>query len=488
LFSTRTQNLIVLLTCLLLLILAFAFYGSQPLLSDVSYFVAADQRILHGAVPYIDIYENNPPLAFWFTLPPVWVAEQFGLRPELVFVFYVLVLAAGILALVWAIHSQDVRGNFYRQKLILILAVVTTFCLAFGFGQREYFATLLLLPYISAVALRGNGQTPPRRFEILHGFLLGIGICFKPYFLLIPIGLEIYLLIKTHNWKNVFRSEILTAAALVLFYPALIWWVYPTYFATIVPLTILTYGAFQASYSSILLSSTFIVFLLPFMVTISILALTKFQDQGALVWMIAALAGLAIHFSQHMGWPYHLLPGLAFITVAFLLAALHLRKPILQMLACFSVLACIGPGLIDYSSSQELRLSRFDHLLKEQHPQRMMILTYDLGAAFPYLPAHNIEWVGHYQSLWPMVAVSKNKVSDADGKDVLTNMAHILALDLTQQSPDFVIIDHRPFSDRPEAGDENPINRLGAFAEFTSAWANYKMVKEDGAFQLWQRQ
>ncbi len=486
--STKSQNLFVLLACAALFILAFVFYGSQPLLSDVSYFVEADRRILRGAVPYVDIFENNPPLAFWISLPPVWFAKFTGLRAEPAFTFYTLGIVAGVLAFIWRQHFEDSRGNYYRQKLVLILAVVTTFCLAFGFGQREYFAALLLLPYISSIAQRSLGQSPKVNFALPIGFLLGIGVCFKAYFLLFPICLEIFLLIKTGNWKVAFRTETFIAAAIVVIYPILIWWLYPSYFTMIIPLTILTYGAFQTSVFAILLSSTFIIFILPFIATIVLLCFRSIKDRSVLVWLIAALVGLLIHLLQQRGWPYQLLPGLAFVTIAFLLAVLQLRHPMGQILGVLAVLMCIQPGLADYQRTQELPVARFDDLLKDQLPKRMILLTYDIGLSFPFLPARNIEWVGHYQSLWPMVAAKKKLISEVEAKKVIGDMAQILSRDLIEQSPDYVIVDHRPFSDTLHDDDENPLDSLLAYGEFAGAWSRYKMAKEDGAFQLWQRQ
>lgn len=486
--ATKNQNLLVFLICAVMFIVAFTFYASQPLLSDVSYFVAADQRILKGAVPYIDIFENNPPLAFWVTMPAVWVASVLGLPAEPTFVVFILVLNALILTLIWSLHSAAPLGNRYRQQLVLILAVVTSFCLAFGFGQREYFMTLLLLPYISVIALRERGQSVTAPHQILVGVLAGIGVCFKPYFIFIPFCLEIYLVLQTRQWRFLFRSEVLIAAAIILLYPVLVWLFYPAYISDIIPLTLLTYGAFRASLAEILMTSTFVLFLVPTVATAMLFVLTPSRDRSILVWVLAALAGLAIHFVQHMGWPYHLLPGLAFITIALLLSALHLKQPVLQMLICIPMLACIGLGLMDYRQIQHTSLTRFDDLMKDVHPQRMIILTYDLGDTFPFVPAHGIEWVGHYQSLWPLVAVVKNTISPAESHAVIASVAQTLALDLNEQKPDHVIVDHRLISDHPEAGNYSPVERLSVLASFSSAWSHYKMVNENAGFQLWQRQ
>jgi hypothetical protein len=470
-----------------MLALAYVFFAAQPLLSDVAYFIASDQRILNGAIPYVDIIENNPPLAFWFTMPPVWFAHAIGARAGAAFIIYVLILVAGILALIWQLHGHGERGRHYRQRLILILAFVMLFCLAFGFGQREYFATLFLLPYISAVALRAKGQINMTAHLPLVGLLGGIGVCFKPYFLIIPFALEIYLFLQTQNWKSFLRQDVLVAVAVVAIYPALVWFIYPTYFNLIVPLTILTYDVYNASYAAILNSSAVMLFLIAASFTVALLVWGRIQDRGCLTWLVTAFAGLVIHFLQHMGWPYHILPALAFVTIALLLSALSFRNPIVHIVTLMAVALSSFTGLMNYRQSQLDWSTRFDQLLAGRQPRRMIVLTYDLGLVFPYLPEHDIAWVGHYQSLWPMAAVVKKTISEEKSKTVIADVAKNLTFDLIDESPDHIIVDHRPVFSDHVVGDDGPISRLSAFTDFSAAWSNYFMIKDDGRFQLWQR-
>lgn len=471
-----------------MLICALAFYTTQPLVSDVSYFVAASKRILHGAVPYVDLYENNPPLAFWFTVPAVWFAALINQNAEAIFAVFVIVLDSTILLFTWKLHELDCRGDPYRRYLILILTVVVSFCLAFGFGQREYFTTLLLLPYVSSVALRSNHQNLPKGFALPLGALAGIGVCFKPYFIFIPVFVEFFWLTQHRNWRLLFRCELLAGLALVVLYAALVWWFYPSYFSEILPLTVLTYGAYQASTAAIVTSSTVLIFTCAALLVFTTGYWTVARDRAILIWVAAALAGIVIHFAQHMGWPYHLLPGLAFVTIALLLSAVQLQQPILKMAIGFLVLLSISLGLSDYQRTQMQSVTRFDRLLSGAKPTRMMMLTYELGAAFPFMPAQTIEWVGHFQSLWPMAAIEKHQLSAVDSERVLKKIALTLAHDISEQKPDYMIVDHRPNSEMFLGGDSNPVSSLSSFPEFKSAWAVYTLINDDGGFQLWQRQ
>jgi hypothetical protein len=459
--------------CVLMFLAAFLFYALHALNSDVSYFVQATKRILQGAVPYTDILENNPPMAFWITMPPVWLAGILGFQAENVFVFYTLIIAAAIVTLVW----------WQTRNLILVCAITPVLCvsLAFGFGQREYFASLFFLPYICAA----NNQSSKN--SVLVGVLLGAALCFKPYFIFIPICVELYGLVESRRFSPLWRQENLIAIGVATAYPILVWLLYPQYYSEIVPLALLTYGAFQASFYAILMSSTFVFFALQILLTLTIVTLTGFRNHPALIWLAAAFGAVIAHFIQHMGWPYHLLPGICFASIALLVAAFRNKNVLLQMGIIGMLAASSYMGLLDFSREQQARLHRFDALLIGHHPKTMMVLTYDLGAVFPDLPNRGITWVGHFQSLWMMVAVGKNLISPEDAERVVQKTAAYIADDLSEQMPEYVIVDHRPFSDRPDAGDDNPLDHLSRNAQFVKAWQHFVKVTQAGSFDLWQR-
>ena len=192
---------------------ALVFHGYVPLTSDVSFFITADGRILDGAVPYVDIMETNPPLAFWITLPAVWLARILGLAPHIVFVGYVCLAIAGALGLTrLVLHSAgETREN--TTMVLLASAAALTLAPAEAFGQREHFAALLALPYVAAAVQLAEGRAPRTSLRILTGLLCGVGMAFKPYLLAIPLLVEAFLLWETRAWRNLFRPETIGMAA-----------------------------------------------------------------------------------------------------------------------------------------------------------------------------------------------------------------------------------------------------------------------------------
>mgnify|MGYP001412612341 CR=1 FL=1 len=137
---------------------ALAFHGLVPLPSDVSYFIAADGRILNGAVPYADIMETNPPLAFWITLPAVWLARVLGLPPHIAYVGYVCLAIAGALGLTRLVLQS--AGETRENTAIVLLASAAALTLAVPLAQwaRLSMATSSLDAQGAAIAAKALGE------------------------------------------------------------------------------------------------------------------------------------------------------------------------------------------------------------------------------------------------------------------------------------------------------------------------------------------
>ena len=139
--------------------IALLFYGNVPLTSDVSYFLVADGRILDGAVPYVDILETNPPLAFWITLPAVCAARR-GLSPHIVFVVYVCLAIAGALGLTRLVLQS--AGETRENTAMVLLASAAALTLTPAEAIRPARSISLHCLALPDVAGRGSIGGGPR--------------------------------------------------------------------------------------------------------------------------------------------------------------------------------------------------------------------------------------------------------------------------------------------------------------------------------------
>ena len=467
---------------------ALLFYGNVPLTSDVSYFLVADGRILDGAVPYVDIMETNPPLAFWITLPAVWLARIVGLSPHIVFVGYVCLAIAGALGLTRLVLQSAGETRENTSMVLLASAAALTLAPAEAFGQREHFAALLALPYVATAVQLAEGRAPRTSLRILAGLLCGVGMAFKPHLLAIPLLVEIFLLWETRAWRNLFRAEIIVMAASLAVYPILVWLFTPQYFADILPLALQTYGAFQRTFAETVLRPAVASFLLLLGIAAYFIRRRGAQQRGEWVWIFAGLGGFLCYLAQLKGWTYQLLPATVFVLIPLLLNALRNSS----LLARNAVLGCLGTvmisGWVNFTRDQNSHLADVDELLAGRKPQRLMALTHDLGAIFPYLEKRNIVWASRFQSLWMLPAVSKGLIPFEQRKTIIARAAGIVTQDLKSWKPDYVVVDRRSDTPTLRGREIKYIAWFSRSPEFVQAWSSYKLVNSTGTFEVWELQ
>ena len=465
---------------------AFVFHGIVPLTPDVSYFIMADGRILDGAVPYVDILETNPPLAFWITLPAVWLARILGLSPHIAYVGYVCLAIAGVLCLTRLVLQSAGETRANTAMVLLACAAALTIAPGEAFGQREHFAAMLALPYVAAAAQLAEGRTPRRSLRVLAGFMCGAGLAFKPYLLIIPLLVEAFLLWETRAWRNLFRAEVFGMGGLLAVYPFLVWQFTPQYFTEILPLMLLTYGAYQISLPETILRPAVASFGLYLGLTAYMIWRLGLQRSGERVWMLAALGGLICFLAQEKGWTYQLLPATTFVLVPFLMNVALIPSRLFRIVAFGSFGIAMILGMAKFAGMQNTRLAVIDHLFAGSKPQRLMALTHDLGVLFPYLEARNIVWASRFQSLWMLPAVSKELISIEQQDAVIARTAEMVTQDLISLKPDFVIVDRRFDTPMLRGHEVKYIAWFSRSPAFAQAWSSYGLVNSSEIFEVWQ--
>lgn len=476
------------LACGGFLAVALVFHGIVPLPSDVSYFITADGRILDGAVPYVDILETNPPLAFWISLPAVWLARILGLAPHIAYVGYVCLAIAGALGLTRLVLQSAGETRETASMVLLASAVALTLAPAEAFGQREHFAALLALPYVAAAAQLAEGRSPRTSLRILAGLLCGVGMAFKPYLLAIPLLVEAFLLWERRAWRNLFRAELLGIVAVLAVYPILVWQFTPQYFTEILPLALQTYGAFQNTFSEIILRPSVVGFLLFLGIATYFIWHRGAQQRGEWVWVFAGLGGFLCYFAQQKSWTYQLLPAMIFVSVPVILVALRPSG----FAARVVVLICLGTvmlkGQMNFVSDQNSRLAYVDDLLAGRKAQRMMALTYDLSLIFPYVETRSIVWASRFQSFWMLPAVSRELMPVEQRDAIIARTAEAVTEDLIKWKPDIVIVDRRSDTPRLRGREIEYIAWFSRSPAFARVWSSYKLVNSNGMFEVWELQ
>ena len=177
-----------------------------PLNHDVGAVLQWAGRMLDGERLYIDISDVNPPLIYWLNLVPAGLAKLLHLSAPLAFTLAMLAAIAGVLALArqpFAALAQP--GSIAALALPSLVLFVLLVYPQGSFGQREHLHSVLTLPYLLLAALRAQGIAVGARRAAVIGLIAAVGIAIKPYFAVLPMLIEGYLLVLC-GWRARLRD------------------------------------------------------------------------------------------------------------------------------------------------------------------------------------------------------------------------------------------------------------------------------------------
>jgi hypothetical protein len=475
--------------------------GGSTINHDSAWLLYATARYLDGARLYVDIVEVNPPLAFWLTVPPAWVAREAGLQPMPVFVGYVVALAAISLLLVDRLLAGTHEiGRESRGLALIALLVVLVPCAVAIFGQREHLMLILAMPYLILMARRIPAQPTSPGLAVSVALFAAAGLLLKPYFLLMPAVVELGLLARPRDLRRVFRPETLTLGAAALCYGLAVLWLTPAYLESAVPLALQTYGAYaQPSTHALLFAGPLIIWLAAAVaITVRLRRRGVAPDSLRSVLLLAGAALLVSALVQSKTWIYHLYPAAA------LLAAWSFsfgfspftgvpdsgrgrlaRNTVLVGLGAAAILVVAGP----YRSALTRELAA---ALERTRPDARSFYAFstNVDAAFPLVLMRDLEWPSRFPALWPLPsAVESSSATDrhaADLERIGDYVVDSVVADLGAAPPDVVFVDRRErkpyFSDR--------FDYLGFFlrdGRFAALWSNYEPAGQTTNFAIFRR-
>lgn len=283
--------------------------------ADVAWQLWIGRQLNHGAHLYRDIIEVNPPLWFWMAMPVDWLSGLVHVRAD-----HLLILLVGFAAAL-ALFATDrlIRSASPLQRTILLAysALVLVAMPWTDFGQREHIALIGAVPYAALIAARRQGDGVPTGLAIAVGAGAALGFALKHYFLVVPLLLEAWLLAdQQRKWRPV-RPETLAVAAVGVVYAALLLLAARDYFATVLPMLLLAYGATGAKHAVDLFQPAVLTSLVMIAVLVVSLRFRGSQASNfASALTVAAFGFTFCYFVQAKGWSYHAVPMLGCSAIA----------------------------------------------------------------------------------------------------------------------------------------------------------------------------
>jgi hypothetical protein len=455
---------------------------------DPAWLIHGTEVFLDGGRLYRDVFELNPPLIFYLTVPPVWLARSLQLFDLDVFVVYVvalITLSLSIAGLVLRYASALPAGM--RNGILLAAGVALAICPAGNFGQREHLMLVLALPYLLLAAGRARQVPCAMWLAGAVGVMAALGFALKPHFLLIPFAAECYIVACTGTLRRLLRTETLGLGAAILLYLEAIVWFTPDYLTTIVPFGMAVYeGGFDSPLLAVLACPA--TLLLPLVLTLQLATRRNLAiPQPGDILCIAASGFFVIYVMQMKGWSYQAYPLDATLFLGLAVVLLQsVGVPHLSRLAIAIgvLLAAVGvnDGMQRYRNAFMAEMAPIVAGLPKD--ASIYVFTAKVSEAFPLVNYSGIGWSSRFDTFWLLPGLLMQPAPTPEIEKFLRNA---VVTDLTRRPPALIFVDVAPAKAYFGGRTFDYIRYFSADPRFAALWAEYQPLTRIGHFLVYRQ-
>jgi len=458
---------------------------------DTAWYLYATREWLDGARLYVDIVEVNPPLNFYMTVPAILLADLLDISDtNAQYLFFSVVLAASLLWIWTLLGRQSALSG--RMQLIVLLGSALALVIPAGpdIAQREHLMLVLIMPYVFGFLLVPKPDSGGGAFA--RTLVAAVGLCVKPFFMLIPIGFTLVRIVQTRSLAPIWSVANFTILLTGLGYLLLAYLLHPEYLDTIVPTARYVYGAYGLSDLAVIYNAGLgIILLFAFLVLYQTRLPAELPKGGILV--AAVVAGLAIYAVQWTGYEYQALPIKVFIAFYCIWLLAHTNLWSGHFLVAVVLLGWLGKNAVTTGFYHEKYSEIFAEAVDEIGPQpAVMIFSTSLTPAFPLVVNTGAIWTSRYPALW-LLPGALNGVNgeacetlsercEAIG-DILDQTRKDIVTDFLEGAPDLVIFDKRNHYIRQPDFDYKTF--LAEDPRFLGQMSQYYLAEQSNRFETW---
>ncbi len=490
-----------------------AGYLFPPINHDVGAVLDVAHRWVSGERIYVDIIDVNFPLVFIVYAIPELLSRAFG-GSAVIWLNACLIAAilGSFLVCRRLVHLIPSTSHPLAEAL---LPPVILFALSVlpndMFGQREHIMLIAAMPYLLLAGVRAEDGQAGYALRLGVGIAAGIGFGLKPFFLFIPLFVELYLL-ALRGWRRTFTDVVpWSIGLLVVLHALVILFVTPAYGEVVLPLVADLYSEVGDSTWSVLAGRLVLPTLIAW-ACISLLAFFISRTRFSRAIILFAAAAMLSAILQAKGWNYHMLPALAAV---MLLASTALaqtvdrylplerrqhRLPVAGITGAFLALLYYQAALFNppFYKQIEFNDSITDTLIHvvEQYAPNRRILVLSPGI-YPYYPLVNYtgaRMAMRFQTMWLLQGIYAECDAQGDIYNPPERMSEqermvfdSVSEDFTRLRPDLVIVDNIPGI--PECGPE-PFSYLAYFKRhprFAQTFSSYELLLNLNQFSVYRR-
>lgn len=465
---------------------ALIAWYSGPLNPDVSGQFWLARAMRNGAQLYTDFVEINPPLWFWMAIPIDWLAQTLGVRSQPVTVAAIGTLVVGaVFASVQVIRGHD------RKSIIWLLTYVAALIIIMPMQhleQREHLALIGAVPYLFLAAARRRGDAIAVPLAVGIGVAAALGFALKPYFLAVPVLIEVWIAASLRREWRPFRAENLSIASVGALYAGAVITFTPAYLTDTIPMLLSVY---EAAAPSILESMDVLPIIWACMLAWLSVQWRAIRD-GAAPMTIAFLIGfVGFGFSyivQHKGWLYQGLPATACLAIAIAVSLIESGRPggrARLFLPALLVWPFAFP--ITQAQSKVVPLNDIAPAIRDLRAGDAFGLISTSGPTmWPSTIDRGLRISSRYGQYWMLVAL------DARPRDPLIRRAaeravRETAADYRCLPPDVIIFTRVDRAGGAAGAADDPYRYFIRFPEFRSVLDHYRLTKRYGIIDAYER-
>ncbi|MFN4311881.1 MAG: hypothetical protein ACK4FK_14955 [Ferrovibrio sp.] len=505
----RLLHLLVLAVCTAWI----AGYFFPPINHDTAVLLYISKVWLEGGRLYVDAIDINTPLVFVIHLLPEAIAKVTGLPGTTVLV---ALLGLGIAAsfvtcrmvLAASLDPAHATADALLPLLLLFLLIVYPNNM---FAQREHMMLVLCMPYLLVASGRTDGETLSNRLKIVTGLMAGFGFAMKPYFLGIPLFVELYVASQLGLRRSLSDPAPWAVFAICVAHALFAVIVTPEYFTVALPLArsfyseVSEWSMLDLALSANLGPPTAILPLL------GIAAFLAMRSNLARIICLAGIGGLLSGYAQGKGWPYHALPGQAFTLLLAGVIIAHVMdhvvwpkrgdsRPAKLFAAALMLLIFYQEGLhsrpffkqLEYQGSE---LQRLMHVVKqERRNDRILVLSPGIYPHFPLLNYLNMRMTMRFESMWMV----QGAYADCEELAPLYNppekmskaeafVFRSVAEDFYKKKPSLLVVDNVPGIPRCQGESFDYLEYFSRNPLFAKRFEDYEKALDLGRYTIYRR-
>lgn len=487
---------------------------------DVGWIVHSAGWLLEGRRFGSDILDPNPPLIWFVSLPAAalarmgWLAEPEAIR------LYLWLLCLGSLALCHHVLAPLRRAGKQLEAAAIVFGIAFACAVLSGrsFGQREFLAFVLGMPYCLLIAGRIEyGTRYSRVVSIACGLIGGVAFGLKPWLVAVPVLLEIVYWTDSRQWRQVFRGETLALAGFLVAYVLAALAFTPDYFTVALPLVRAVYWVYGRS-DALKMWEPLRDALAPLAACMFMLVMGRSFFAYPRV-LLAAVVGYSLNYwMQHKGFEYHLYPVMATSIVLLIYAFVPACRGIMaaKWLRGWIRFAVVGTVLLILfllmsEPTQEVRywLAR-DNIatgtlgqLRQALIVRVRELTRDGRKriyafsthpypGFPTMSYVHAEWSGAQLAQFAFSAyMKKDRIEDPMALERIdwgvSRQRQLVITEFLAHDPEIVLVNTRAPKPVPGGPAFDFVAFLGTDQRFAERWRSYHEVKRSGAIRVFVR-